>query len=440
MISKLFKIKNLLFLKLFKYILLFASFPFISVAHSQNYFFETGVKYLDNKNYDSAIYYLNLSLDNDTEYYDAYYYRAIGFFFLDSNYSSIDDINKYLLRNPSDIKGILWKGLIYEKLELYDEAIENYKIAVDADIKSIYKQIGLCYYKKDDYRLAIQSFDSAIKYRKELQDSYYYKTICYSKLDNLDSACISLCKLREAGYYYAEELMYKYCDCDSTKVNEAIAKGYITEALDFMDEDKYDAALIRLRFSLELMPNYHESIFHIGLCYYYQNKFDSALKNINDAIILSPLCQYYCYRGMTNYQLMQEYFVKHNKQLKEKYKNDAIKDFETYIGMDTTNYFGYSYLGWVYFFNKNDMIKAYKYFVEADKLHENHIDIIIGLTLTAYCLNNYDAAKKYYEKACCLEPGLKKNEKGLEFLEKQGYIYNDFEKSVFHEMYSYLFK
>jgi tetratricopeptide (TPR) repeat protein len=423
--------------KLFFYLLFIIFFQITTYLHSQDYEFEEGMEYYKEKNNIEAIKYFDLSIWKNPDLDSAYLYRGICYAELDSLEKALCDLKEYVSRKPSDYVGRIWLGIIYKGMNQIDEAIENFKFGLDSGVKHMHYALGLCYFEKGLYELAISEFDSSVSYYIEESDSYYHIGICYYIKNNLDSACKYLGFSRECNNYFAEKLMCNICD--SLDIINSISKGYIAEGLNFMYKGKYDAAIIRFLFSLDYSKEFPDAIYFIGKCHYYKDNYDSAIKYFTEAICLSSSQNYYTYRGICYYQKMQEYNNKKNNQLETLYRNYAIKDFEICNSMDTTDYFGYSYLGWTYFFNNFDVNKSYKYFMIANKLKNNDIDVMVGLVLSAY-LNGFEKeSKRYYDKICDLEPGFKNNKKGLEFLEdKMGYIYNKFEKSVFEKMYSNL--
>ena len=65
---------------------------------------------------------------------------------------------------------------------------------------------------------------------------------------------------------------------------------------------------------------------------------------------------------------MQDSKIKNSEKKQMMYRLYAINDFETYINKDTSYYYGYSYLGWIYFYDYYDMEKSFIMFKKAIKL------------------------------------------------------------------------
>lgn len=418
--------------------LIIKSFFFASGIYPQSPDFITGKKFYEENKYDTAIMYFDLSIQNDIDYSKAFIYRGICYTNLDSLDKALDDFDTYLLSNPSDVAGILWQGIIYNKQKLFDKALEKFRYLIDNDFLLAYFAMGKCYYDNGEYELAISAYDSAVFYGIEKGESYYYIWMCYLFKNNVDSACKYLGYSRECGEYQAEQLMCEYCD--SLQIVTAVTKSYVADGLNYMDMKNYDAAIVKFLTALEVTNNYPDALYLIGSCYYYKGDYDNAVKYITQAIYISPLDEYYVYRGISYYKLMQDSKIKNSEKKQMMYRLYAINDFETYINKDTSYYYGYSYLGWIYFYDYYDMEKSFIMFKKAIKLERDDVDVMVGLLLSSYCLGEEENTKKYYENICQFEPDFRGNKKGLEYLEKERkYSYTDFEKSVFKEMYEKMF-
>ena len=86
----------------------------------------------------------------------------------DSINQSLQMVQKALLIKPSDAEALLAFGVLYTKKEMTDRAIESFYQAIknssdNALIARAYNNIGKCYYKKKEYRKALQAFTRGIE-------------------------------------------------------------------------------------------------------------------------------------------------------------------------------------------------------------------------------------------------------------------------------------
>lgn len=392
-------------------------FLFVSGLFSQNAYYEEGLKYANSENYDSSIIYYTLSIESDPEFAEAFYERACSYTRQQNLENALCDVNEYLKRCPQSVSGYVLRGIIYEFLNRFTEAIEDYKIGIDSNYTFLFFGLGKCYYEIGNLDLALNAFDSAIYYGKDIAKSYYYKGLCYLEKNNNDSACINLGYSTEEGNYFAERLMCEYCD--SSQIKKSVTISYLLDGLLYMKKENYDVAIVKFLTALDVTNNFPDALYLIGRCYYYKGDYDNAVKYITQAISISPLDEYYVYRGISYYKLMQDSKIKNSYKKQMMYRLYAINDFKTYVGKDTSYYYGYSYLGWIYFYDYYDMEKSFIMFKKAIKLERDDVDVMVGLLLSSYCLGEEENTKKYYENICQFEPDFRGNKKGLEYLEKE---------------------
>ncbi|MFC1561026.1 tetratricopeptide repeat protein [Candidatus Latescibacterota bacterium] len=96
-------------------------------------------------------------------------------------------------------------GYVYNKLQMYDMAVESYKKGIklysnQQDTYHFYYNIGVAYYNSGDYKSAIQANKTSIKLDPDNKHNALFQIgSCYTKLGNID----------EAFHYYLETVAVK---------------------------------------------------------------------------------------------------------------------------------------------------------------------------------------------------------------------------------------
>ncbi|RXJ01679.1 tetratricopeptide repeat protein [Anaerobacillus alkaliphilus] len=117
-------------------------------------------------NNNHAVNEFKFVLQQDDQYYDAYYNLGLVYLEEKKYYEALSMFNKTVEIAPRDFKGHVQKGIAYRHLNMYEEAIssliEATKLApANADI--IY-QIGLVAEEQGDYENAIEIYKNALQY------------------------------------------------------------------------------------------------------------------------------------------------------------------------------------------------------------------------------------------------------------------------------------
>jgi len=71
-------------------------------------------------------------------------------------------------------------------------------------------------------------------------------------------------------------------------------------------------------------------------------------------------------------------------------------------------------------------------------LNNKNWDAMLGLSLTFFEKKDYDNAQKYFAQASEIEPKLKNGPDGISELEKEGYVYSDYDKEVLNQLFKSL--
>lgn len=240
-----------------------------------------GVYYSNKDDYDSAIYFLNLSIDinsKDPSNYSylssSYYERAKITENQDDYNQSLDVLNKgleidpennmlltdkalfYYYQNqyefaineflnilklyPDDIGPNYYLGKIYNIKNEYKDAIKYFtrEIITDPDDPIAYIERGLVYQKTKEYNKALYDFNEAITLEPEDRNNYYYKINLfkimgdYKSAYNVTNETIEMDIDDPQGYYVLAELFY-----NDGEVIDALENIIITQSKLERDND-----------------------------------------------------------------------------------------------------------------------------------------------------------------------------------------------------------
>ena len=364
----------------------------------------------------SSIYFYNCAND----YYNAEQYKK-----------SLPYIIIYIKLIPNNPKALSLKGKIYSKLNMFQEALNNFKksiklgddnnleniygcakaykelnlfenslyyykkaLSLDKSAKSYYL-LGTCLYSMGKKEEAIESYDKSISLDQDYFLAYYSKGICLSNL-NLKEEAIT---------------MYdKVISINNNFIDAYFQKGYCLYSI-----KQYELALEQMNKVLELDPNYYEAYYEKGFCLLKLKKINEAIAEIskyiqqNDTFENAYFQRGYCYELIKNYSLaINDYYkvIEINNYSNEVYfrlgicllnqKNvsDSLKMFNRAIKINRANYEAYYFKGICQRYLKlyENAIMTFNFFLNCVKLNKNLYKEIGRLQII----------NVYYNKGMCL--------------------------------------
>jgi tetratricopeptide (TPR) repeat protein len=264
--------------------------------------FEMGYAYCQLAQYSDALRYLNKAIALDDKYALAYKQRGTVYF-MSKQYSKVlDDFNKYetyigkAITDPEYYYRKGWTqvnegqyadavpalkravelddrftnafselGYTSYKLQLNDDALQNYRAAMALDNKDSYPLLGTA----DVYYDNLKQYDSAMRYyemgtaiQKQNKIAFYKLGWCYNDKDRYAEA---IAPLKEAVLL----------DPEYTEARNEL--GYAYYKL-----DKYDEALAQFRLIMNKDAKNVLSRYYAGFCYYLKNDQDNLKKMIGE--------------------------------------------------------------------------------------------------------------------------------------------------------------
>lgn len=92
-------------------------------------YFNKAYQFIDAGYPQDAIELLNLAIEKDPKYIDAYYNRGVLYFTLKNYQQAITNFSKVIELNPKHAEAYFNRGHMYERLNNYPQAISDYKTA-----------------------------------------------------------------------------------------------------------------------------------------------------------------------------------------------------------------------------------------------------------------------------------------------------------------------
>jgi tetratricopeptide (TPR) repeat protein len=152
-----------------------------------------------------------------------------------------------------------------------DEKIISYfkeAINQDAEFWGAYYNLGTAYYNNEDYKQALNQFNSIIDHYPSFELAYFGRGVTY---------------LQQQKYLQARDDLQIYLNQRADDFRAHFYLGSCAIAL-----KRYGEAVNYLNKAAELHPNFARTFFELGNAYYATNRFRMAIYNYNQAVRLDP--------------------------------------------------------------------------------------------------------------------------------------------------------
>ena len=117
------------------------------------------------KRIDTITYYTQ-KIERDPTDYVSLIERGIEYNLNDEYEKSLVDLNAALKVNPTNIDGLYYRAICYQKLKMYDKTFEDYSALIAlkySDVAEIYHNRGYTYEILEQYESALKDYDKAIE-------------------------------------------------------------------------------------------------------------------------------------------------------------------------------------------------------------------------------------------------------------------------------------
>ncbi len=216
---------------------------------------------------------------------------------------AIAEYKKAIESNPNDAKAHYGLGFVYSKKGIFNEAIIEYKKAIEINPNDAeaHNNLALVYGKKGMPDEAIAEYKKAIEINPDLAEAHYNLALVYGGRKMYDEAIAEYKKAieinpddalahRYLGILYELKGMY----------DEAIIEN--KKAIMY-DKAIYDEAIIELKKTIEINPNDDLAHYNLGTAYYDKEMYDEAIVEFVAAIeINSDFAEAHFILGETYYR------------------------------------------------------------------------------------------------------------------------------------------
>jgi len=301
-----------------------------------------GIEYLFMEDFENAKFNFIKCLNYDDSDYSALYNIVYCFEILEQNNKAIEYLNTYLNTNPycevawhqlgkqylffknyakaisafdfaiiSDeyfIGAYIEKGRALEKINKYNEAIENYKLIIALKDESSYPllRMGICYNKISNYKKAIQNLNDCIQVDPQLNKAWYLLAEIYYKNQKYNSAILSIKKALDINsekedYWklYAKIniglKLYEEADIGFQKVielGEADESIWLAKVDTLIKLGEYNYAIDILEKCYELFEDKSIILYRFSGIYFLQNKIEDGIVQLKKAISINKKNKY----------------------------------------------------------------------------------------------------------------------------------------------------
>jgi tetratricopeptide (TPR) repeat protein len=285
----------------------------------------------------------NHSQPSDVNEKDIYLWRGNAKFKLSDFSGAVADYTSSLNRDPKNVDALQSRGLAYQMLGNYDEALKNYNTALGIKKTApLYNMRSTVLYSKEEFGQAIQDATAAIDLDRQFAKAYLNRGLAYHSMRQLNLAVADFDKFIHLA--------------------PKVPLGYDDRAAVLMDLGKIGEAIEDYDRAVELDPNRAATYSHRGEAWDLKGDFDRALADHNKAIEIEPNADAYIDRALA-WQSKGDL-------------DKAIADCDAALLINPNNYLAYANRG-AFFRLKGDTARA---FADLNKAHNLNPRSAVALT------------------------------------------------------------
>ena len=208
--------------------------------------FLTGTSYLQLKNYEKAITYLDNSINISPEFPHSYNSKGIVFSEMKLFEEAIRNYDKAILLKPDFLEAHLNRGISLKNIQEYDDALKSFEkcIEIDSLNPKIYNNLGNLFLENLKYADAKNAYDKAIMFNEKYAEAYEGRGDALQEIAKIEKdpskLSLSITNYEEA-FSLKPDLDYVYGKIVSTKmyVNDwSKTKQYLSKIKEEVNNNK----------------------------------------------------------------------------------------------------------------------------------------------------------------------------------------------------------
>jgi len=146
-------------------------------------------KNLENR-IDSITYYSEKIKENLNDYVSLIE-RGIEYNLEDKYELSLADLNAGLVINPTNLDGLYYRAICFQRLKIFDKAIVDYSALIElkySDLAEIYNNRGYTYEILEKYESALKDYDKSIELEPYCSDYLFNRAYLYQSIERYSEA------------------------------------------------------------------------------------------------------------------------------------------------------------------------------------------------------------------------------------------------------------
>ena len=266
-----------------------------------------------------------------------YWNRGLAYEQLSAYQQALEDYNHALVLDPTDARLYWRRGSVYSQLGEFQQAIENYDhaLALAPDDHSFHTKRALAYYHLKNYQKAIEDYNCALGLNPTDAVLYIGRGLAYEKWEKYRYAmedynrALALKPDDPSAYMFRGRIHGKLQEYKQAvdDYNHVLALepndvgSYLNRGFAYVQLEAYQQAINDYAQALVLEPEDAEIYLRLGSTYHQLEKYEQAIDNYNRAIALDPdNTEAYFNRGAT-FSALKEY-------------QRALEDYDRAIKLD----------------------------------------------------------------------------------------------------------